>query len=304
MYRTDERTTPTRLPARERLSGTLESKSASQRPTQSRYNHSSPRNEWKPIAVSSHSGTRSKWNPTNTSHTPSPRPPRESQTPHQEKTPSTHQILGDGSLHSNERRSALEHISQPTERIPLLQNGVANSASGRLQEVDIQYLEETLPLHRSDGSNNPSSSRLPQQPSTGVNEGILDWSHIRSLSEDRLHVSLRLGPLHNSDSGKWIQQSSRDHDVSPSTGLNLGRGKMAAPPAARKRILRSPTHGATRKKRRITKTKSSPRRKLMADAMKAGPKPKQSGAGQPRMTIIPASRRKGSDFRTDPNSLS
>ncbi|KAL0680418.1 hypothetical protein Bca4012_047265 [Brassica carinata] len=186
--RTDGRSTNSRFPVRERLSGTHDNNTASQRPIHSHSNRGSLRNEWRPIAVSSQSGISSKRTLTTTSHTPSPRPPRECETPQREKTRPTHQDSGDGTLLSNERRSALDRISQPAERIPLLQDGMANSASGRLQEVDIQYLEDTLPLHPSGGSNIPSSSKTPRLSSTGINEGMLDRSPIRSLSEDRLHA--------------------------------------------------------------------------------------------------------------------
>ncbi|KAF3601535.1 hypothetical protein F2Q69_00033256 [Brassica cretica] len=198
-----------------------------QRPVHSRNSRASPGNEWRPIAGSSQTGTNSKGNQSFYSHTPSPRPPREEQIAQQERTSSTHQRSGDENMPSNERRSALERISQPAERILLLQDGVANSASGRLQEVDIQYLEDTLPLplHQSGGSNILSSSKLPPQPSTGLCEGILDRSPIRTLSEDRLHVSLRLGPLLNSGSGssKGSQRPNNDHEVSSPTGLSLGK---------------------------------------------------------------------------------
>ncbi|WZZ66704.1 hypothetical protein YC2023_078074 [Brassica napus] len=118
------------------------------------------------------------------SHTPPPRPPREPMINNQEVESSL------------ERRSALERISQPVarmllpdgddqniqlaplsqdrlpvlqrialpqanERVPLLHNGVANSDSGRLQEVEVQYMEDTFPMHILNTSGNPSSSRPP-----------------------------------------------------------------------------------------------------------------------------------------------
>lgn len=297
-----------RRPARERLSGSRNDILASHRTTHSRNSRDSQRSEWRPIADSSQSGTISKGNQSLYSHTPSPKPPREELLTEQERTLPTRQRSGDGIQTSNERRPALDRISQPAERIPLLQDGVANSASGRLQEVDIQYLEDTLPLplRQSGGSNLPSSSKRPAQQSTGLGEGILDRSPIRTLSEDRLHVSLRLGPLQNSGSSKGSQRPDKDHEVSSPIGLKLGKEKEKTknPPAARKRILRSPTQGVTPKKRRVTRGQSSPRRKLMSDAMRAGTRTSKPAAGvQPRTTIIPASRRKGSDFRTDPLSL-
>ncbi|KAJ4901222.1 DUF4283 domain-containing protein [Raphanus sativus] len=286
-YVSEDRALHSRRPARERLSGTLESNYVSHRSIHSHKTRSPQRSEWRPISGNSHSGNRAKaiLPQSHSSRTPSPRPPREAQTFNQEKTLTAPQNSGARSTHSNERRSALERISQPTERIPLLQDGVANSASGRLQEVDIQYMEETLPLHRSGGSNNnPLSSKHPQLPSARANEGMLDRSPIRTLSEDRLHVSLRLGPLAFDSDGN-TQQSSRD-EASPLTGLILGKGKASAQPAARKRILRSPVQGATPKRRRVEKTENSPRRKLMGDAMKANTRAQtKTGEEQPRTTM-------------------
>lgn len=96
---------------------------------------------------------------------------------------------------SHERRSALKRLSLPKERVPLLQDGVANAESGRLQEVDNQYLEENLTVHLSGGSNLPSSSRNPENTTRDQYDPSQDRFPIRTLSEDRLHVSLRLGPL-------------------------------------------------------------------------------------------------------------
>ncbi|KAL0705730.1 hypothetical protein Bca4012_072155 [Brassica carinata] len=46
---------------------------------------------------------------------------------------------------ASDRRPARERLSGQPTRVPLLHNGVANLDSGRLQEVNIQYLEDTLP---------------------------------------------------------------------------------------------------------------------------------------------------------------
>ncbi|KAG2298907.1 hypothetical protein Bca52824_035379 [Brassica carinata] len=64
-------------------------------------------------------------------------------------------------------------------------------------EVNIQYLEETIPT--GGGSNIPSTSRNPILSSDKKYDASQDRSPIRTLSEDRVHVSLRLGPLFDSE---------------------------------------------------------------------------------------------------------
>ncbi|KAH0897670.1 LOW QUALITY PROTEIN: hypothetical protein HID58_047238, partial [Brassica napus] len=109
--------------------------------------------------------------------------------------------------------------------------------SGRLQEVDIQYLEEMFPYQTPEAPSIPSSSRLPPSGER-VNDGMLERSPIHTLSEDRAHVSLRLGPLPPSVSP-------------PSTRMTLrgtGKKKIAKTPA-KKRTIRSPVQGISLNKR-------------------------------------------------------
>ncbi|KAH0869630.1 hypothetical protein HID58_076652 [Brassica napus] len=89
---------------------------------------------------------------------------------------------------SSERRSALERLSASKERIPLLLDGEANTVSGRLQGVTDHHQEDGRHHHSSGGSSNPSNSRA-------AGKAPMDQSPIRTLSEDRRHVSLRLGPM-------------------------------------------------------------------------------------------------------------
>ncbi|KAF3545682.1 hypothetical protein DY000_02010567 [Brassica cretica] len=162
---------------------------------------------------------------------------------------------GEANTASGERRSGLERISVPSSRVPLLHNGVTNSDSGRLQEVDIHYLEEVAPYQTPENLSRPSSSKAPPvMPS--FDAGMVKRSPIRTLSEDRAHVSLRLGPLPISPSSE-----------SPPPPLPLskaaGKKKLTKPPP-KKRVMRSsPTQGINLHKRRVTKTQSSPRRKLL-----------------------------------------
>ncbi|KAF2613099.1 hypothetical protein F2Q70_00013855 [Brassica cretica] len=156
-------------------------------------------------------------------------------------------------------------------KVPLLHNGVANSESGRLQEVDIQYLEEIFPYQTPEAPSIPSSSRLPPSGER-VDAGMLERSPIRTLSEDRAHVSLRLGPLPPSVSP-------------PSTRMTLrgtGKKKIAKTPA-KKRKIRSPVQGISLNKRRVTKAQSSPKRKLILDSKAKG---KGKASSQPAAALL------------------
>ncbi|CAF1712327.1 unnamed protein product, partial [Brassica oleracea var. botrytis] len=93
------------------------------------------------------------------SKTPSPRPPREQmQTtlfPQNDMRPDERPTV------SQEHTSAVQRLSGSASRVPLLVNGVADSDSGRLQEVEIHYLEENLQNHPIGSSCRASSSRAP-----------------------------------------------------------------------------------------------------------------------------------------------
>ena len=200
----------------------------------------------------------------------------------------------------------MERLSHPEVRIPLLHDGFANSASGRLQEVDIQYLEDNL-NHQTSGGSCRSSGSKDKRPIGEVDQqGFTDRSPIRSLSEDRIHVSLRLGQVNNPEpnlNGTGMM-ALRSADVPKLVGnAEKGKGKASLPSGSKKRIVRSPTQGVSIKKRRITKGQNSPRRKASTTTGPAkgtqGPKTR----AQPRTTIIPASKRKGSDFWPGPNPL-
>ncbi|KAH0908967.1 hypothetical protein HID58_032288 [Brassica napus] len=253
----------TRRSARERLSFSKEdsdrnsmlSKRASQ----------TPRTEWRPVGSGSQQGASSKPSQSLVSHTPSPRPQREGGSSLQATAQTRKQNSGGGSLQSQERRSALERIALPTERIPLLQDGVANAESGRLQEVNIQYLEENiqsvektsvpsssrLPARSSlgavGGTSIPSTSRQPGQSNMGTYDASQSRSPIRTLSEDRVHVSLRLGPLFDLDSEEDaslnLPIATLKSKAPISAEAQAARGKGVKAPTTRKRGLRSPVQG-------------------------------------------------------------
>ncbi|KAF2552607.1 hypothetical protein F2Q68_00038020 [Brassica cretica] len=185
-----------RTPARERLSFRRDS-SEVHRGTVSNNVTSTPRQTWRPVAEGSRKGNSDSQGMSQVSHTPSPRPQREEESLQRAITNRENQNSGNGSARSSERRSAHSRLSLPSPRIPLLQEGVANPKSGRLQEVPIQVLEDNPPLLSSGGL--PSSSRKPSTPNGEARNSFLNRSPIRTLSEDRLHVSLRFGPIADSD---------------------------------------------------------------------------------------------------------
>ncbi|KAF2531578.1 hypothetical protein F2Q70_00031007 [Brassica cretica] len=195
----------------------------------------------------------------NVSHTPSPRPQREGGSSQQAHSQTNRQNSAEGVLHSQERRSALARLSLPKERVPLLQDGVANAESGRLQEVDIQYLEDTLP--GLGGNNIPSTSRNPARNSTDNYDAAQDRAPIKTLSEDRVHVSLLLGPLLDSEEEGNLPCLTTDKaSKAPMvTDKQAGTSKVQKPSTnLRKRGPRSPGQAVEVKKRRVTKIQNSP----------------------------------------------
>ncbi|KAJ4883127.1 Uncharacterized protein Rs2_33220 [Raphanus sativus] len=245
--------------ARERLSFHRDSTTSSQRESQARTRFQTPRTEWRPLVSNSQTGNSSKAVQPQSSHTPSPRPQREGGSSLVKGSHDGRLRSGDSNPLSQDRRSALDRLSLPTERIPLLQDGVANSASGRLQEVDIQYLEDTTPRIQSGGSNVPSSSKTPIQDRVLDYDATQDRSPIRSLSEDRLHVSMRLGPLIIHEEDDTVPTRSRGKNLRSTVALGSQKGKAPETSTTRKRVIRSPAQGVSVKKRRTTKAQSSPR---------------------------------------------
>ncbi|KAH0917249.1 hypothetical protein HID58_024909 [Brassica napus] len=253
----------TRRPtAKERLSFTREAASGSHGGSISRYNNPPSRSEWRPVAGGSKTGSQSKTVHSLVSHTP--RPQREVMSPQIAATPRSRQKSDERSVPSHERRSALDRLSLSGDRIPILQDGVANSASGRLQDVNIQYLEENLEINKSGGKDIPSSSRNPGRTATEQYDPSQIRSPIRTLSEDRLHVSLRLGPLLEPDSEEDVAIPLKLKGIRESSPVEMRAAKnKSSLPVAKKRVCRSPTQGVNVKRRRVTKTQSSPRRKLL-----------------------------------------
>lgn len=144
----------------------------------------------------------------------------------------------------------------------------------------------------------PSSSNIFE---TG-RLGLCERSPIRTLSEDRVHVSLRLGPIvSDSESG-----NSDLHHHSDLPALSKAEGKKKMTKAqGKKRSAHTPPKAANAKKRRVTKPPTPPRRKLLLDAITAGGRGLSGvSRGTPkRPKIVPPVTKKGKDFQSPHASL-
>ncbi|KAJ4908627.1 Uncharacterized protein Rs2_12285 [Raphanus sativus] len=275
--------------------------SGTHRSQDSRLQSASPKSIWRQVPRQVTGGDASHSAPSQVSHTPSPRPHRETM------TGSVSNQTREHSNRSLERRSALERLSGG--RVPLLVNGVANSDSGRLQEVELQYLDDIMSPEPAGRVSLPSSSKKIPAVSPSPSLDDQPSSPIRTLSEDRLHVSLRLGPCVHSPSPQPPALSAKDRKAAAAAAKAAGKMKVVNPPPSRKRAARSTPPGVSLKRRRVTKSQSSPRRnsprrKAPGNAMAAGDSnPPQSAGTQPRTTLIPAISKRRSVFRTDQSSL-
>ncbi|KAF2607787.1 hypothetical protein F2Q68_00043509 [Brassica cretica] len=200
------------------------------------------------------------------SYTPPPRPPREPMNVSQEVNsslerrpalerialPVARNLLTDGDdlnfqkeLPSQERVPALQRITPPSSaRVPLLLNGAANSDSGRLQEVEVQYLEDTFPTHILNNSGGPSSSRLPAKEQLTLPQ----ISPIRSPSSDRRHLAaynLATSLGDESDHDSHNSQIAPLPTKAKATSTSKAKGKRTASdkPPPKRRIARSPLQG-------------------------------------------------------------
>lgn len=198
---------------------------------------------------------------------------------------------GNGS--GEDRVSAKERLSVNTQRT------IRSELEGRSNEGEQppllapRNLEVSLPPRFCDSITCPSSSTIFETGRLGPGER----SPIRTLSEDRIHVSLRLGPI---DSETTAETEVSD-DLPPHPNMTE---KAAGKRVARRGTTSSPQQKDGSRKRRVCKVNSSPRRKLMMDAFKAGGKaPRKTKSKPPSTKIIPASKRKESGFHPLQKSL-
>ncbi|KAL0867190.1 hypothetical protein Bca101_046308 [Brassica carinata] len=191
-----------------------------------------------------------------------------------------------------DKPSAKQRLSLPSNGKSRLGNQGNSTGSSRLQDIEIQYLEETMELpHNS--NNRPSGSRPPRVLSTPLEES----SPIRSLSEDRRHVSLRLGPQ-PMDSRLESPIQNRLPEQPVIVTRSVAKKKEGKMPQKKKYTI-SPLNGVSMKKRRVTKTQNSPKRRTQAGNIAASSQRQRN----PTTTIIPAITKKHKDFRVDPSAL-
>lgn len=212
------------------------------------------------------------------------------------------------------RLPALQRLKPPTaERVPLLLNGAANSESGRLQDVTVQYLEDTFPLHILTGSGGPSSSRLPAKERLSLPQE----SPIRSLSGDRRQVAAGLiinSPVAEDQPRLEAQErplaSKASKGKKPTVPKATGKKKAPEKPPAKKKGSGSPLQGVSLKKHRVCKAQNSPCRKVSPAGASAstplpatGSRARAQQSTNPQISLIPAMTRQGTDFRARQNTL-
>lgn len=227
-------------------------------------------------------------------------------------------------LSPQERVPALQRITPPvTTRVPILRNGAANSDSGRLQDVEVYYLEDTFPMHILNTPGGPSSSRLPAKERLSLPQ----ISPIRSLSTDRRHQATCI--IIRSPADEVIQENNDPPQLAPpakpskttkakAAGKRKATEQSADLPPTKKRVVRSPLQGVSLKKRRIAKVHNSPRSKpvdanarseanvaesVPPPGTRAGTRARNQQRDNPPVNLIPALTRRGTDFRTVPNTL-
>ncbi|KAG2290425.1 hypothetical protein Bca52824_050029 [Brassica carinata] len=147
---------------------------------------------------------------------------------------------------SEERICAKDRLSVHTQRTSLNERSESNSNSKHIHNVELQEVDENMHLPVINSITRPSSSNVFDSGRLGPSER----SPIRTLSEDRIHVSLRLGPLLQTET------EERKRKVGNSQTL--------------RKVGNSPAQGHAIKKQRVTKVHPSPKRKLMLDAIVAG----------------------------------
>ncbi|KAG2320437.1 hypothetical protein Bca52824_013650 [Brassica carinata] len=159
---------------------------------------------------------------------------------------------------SADKRPAKERLSLPSNGKSLLATQGISTGSSRLQDIEIQYLEETINPILLGSNSRPSGSRPPGVPSSPLDAA----SPIRTLSEDRRHVSLCLGPLQASSNSDLPIQARLTENPGIIT-RSAGR-KKASSSTQKKRVNNSPIQGVSLKKRRVAKTQNSPKRRTQA----------------------------------------
>ena len=202
-----------------------------------------------------------------------------------------------GHVSSDGRVPAKERLSVNTRRTS---GSSRMEGEGSPEKEKLKAPVETPPQQRTTPIfTRPSSSTIFDSGRLGPGER----SPIRTLSEDRIHVSLRLGPTR--PDGDEEEDNAFDLQLQQALSSKAAGKRIADQGQAKKRTIRSPNQGVSVKRRRTTKVQPSPRRKLMMDAITAGgrtQKKKKTTTG-PTSKVFPVRARKEKDFRPLPESL-
>ncbi|CAL9214889.1 unnamed protein product [Arabidopsis halleri] len=199
------------------------------------------------------------------------------------------------------RRPALERISTSTQvgndgQIPLARVGESSSLSGRLQEVNIQYLgEEEQNMTGLTGSVHGGSSSNPIHPTL---------SHRLSLGGSSPAEETRLSALQRVEPA--LPTITVSIPAKPPKKRTTTKRKTAA--SGLPRAARSPLQGASTRKRNTTKPKAAvaARKKLCTEQLPCDKDPVPEPQGDtPALVLIPATKKAKSkvDFQNPPNPL-
>lgn len=192
-----------------------------------------------------------------------------------------------------DRISAKERLSVHTQRTSRSALEVQQNEPVIQPLSESRNMEVAIPPRFCDSITRPSSSNIFETGRLGPGER----SPIRTLSEDRIHVSLRLGPL--------LSDNTEETEESNDQPIHPAQSKAEGKKIARRRTVRnSPKSGVSMKRKRTTKAQSSPRRKLMLDAIATGGRTtKKAQSKVPSTRIIPRMVRKEKDFHPLRESL-
>lgn len=209
--------------------------------------------------------------------------------------------VGESSSGSRNRRPALERLSHDSHVLPSRSSGRGSAGSGRLQDVEIQYtpdmVEEDLRLNL-----NISEPRRSEPTSRTLFNTLPNLSPSSMRSEQRIHTSLRLGPVETTFNTEYeVDQATTSRTIAPKSSRKRRGGSSAAAPKA----VRSPLHGVTLRQRIATKTHTSPAKRLCVEKTqnknqqksKAKRGKAQAGSDQPPISLFPASSKGTADFR-------
>ena len=200
------------------------------------------------------------------------------------------------------RRPALERISHHTPSEMQSQVPTASSNSNRLQDVTIQYLEDSMQRCETTTGIGESSRTLRTAPHRPLEARLSFPSTSTALPAARVHASLRLeAPIDS------VTVTLPPTKVAAKPGRKRKTAAEKAQASAAPRGARSPLSGASLKKQNITRSKSkaSPKKRLRTDILPEFQDGTSAAAhgGPPLPVMIPAISKSGVDFQNPPSLL-